>query len=101
MAGGWRRSTNCCVEAAGRPTIVAVHHPPFATGIAAMDAIGLSGSDQFAATLARHPHVRVVISGHLHRSITGRAGDVPVVVCPGADQQLELDLSGSDRRAVR
>jgi Icc protein len=28
-----------------QPTLIAMHHPPFATGIAHMDALGLEGAD--------------------------------------------------------
>src|SRR5262249_16857271 len=41
-------------KAPHRPTIVFMHHAPFTTGIAHMDAIGLIGADRFAAVVARH-----------------------------------------------
>jgi hypothetical protein len=47
-----------------------MHHPPFRTMIGHMDEIGLRDPDgALAAVVARHPQVRRVICGHLHRLI--------------------------------
>jgi len=51
-----------------------MHHPPFQTGIAPMDAVGLGGADAFAAAPARHPEVERVSCGHLYRSIQAPVG---------------------------
>src|SRR5438105_1238249 len=40
-----------------RPTVVLMHHPPFATGIARMDLAGLVGSAALAEIVRRHPQV--------------------------------------------
>ena len=80
------------------PTILAMHHPPVDTGILAMDEIGLPAADRTALgeVLARSPHVLRVISGHVHRAATAVLGGCPVVLCPSAERQLELDLTGGD-----
>jgi 3',5'-cyclic-AMP phosphodiesterase len=51
-------------------TAVALHHPPFETGIWWMDCVGLRGIDRFETVVRRHPHVRHVMSGHVHRPIS-------------------------------
>lgn len=76
----------------GTPTIVAMHHPPFLTGIAHMDAMGLDGRDAFAAVIARHPQVERILCGHLHRAISARVGGTIASTCPGASHQVALDL---------
>lgn len=58
-------------EAPDRPTLVFMHHPPFATGIAAMDAIGLRHPEEFAEILSRHPQVFRLLCGHVHRPVFG------------------------------
>ena len=80
------------------PTILAMHHPPVDTGIQAMDEIGLPAADRAALgeVLAASPHVRRVISGHVHRAATAMLGGCPVVLCPSAERQLALDLAGGD-----
>ena len=77
-----------------RPTLIIMHHPPFATGIAHMDAIGLDGAEAFAAVLARHPQVERVLCGHLHRSIQARIGRHAIAsTAPSTAHQVALDLS--------
>lgn len=81
------------------PTIVAMHHPPFVTGIAHMDRAGLEGADQFEAIVARHPHVERIVCGHLHRPIECRFGRTFASTCPSPAHQVALDLrdDGPDR----
>jgi len=57
-----------------RPTVVALHHPPFVTGIGHMDRLSLSGRKGLAEVISRHPQVERVLAGHLHRPITVRFG---------------------------
>jgi 3',5'-cyclic-AMP phosphodiesterase len=82
----------------GKPTIVAMHHAPLVTGVAAMDALGVPREDRegLAALLQRHPEVKRIVTGHLHRSIVGAAGGVPIFVCPGVHLQLEVDFKGGE-----
>lgn len=78
--------------AGGVPTLVALHHPPFETGIAAMDAIGLDGADDLAALLARHPSVCLVVCAHVHRTAMASCGGHPVFLCPSTALAITLDL---------
>ncbi|WP_326543199.1 phosphodiesterase [Pseudorhodoferax sp.] len=76
-----------------RPAIVAMHHPPFATGIAHMDAIGLlQGAAELDAILRSHPQVERVLCGHLHRAIQARFGGTLASTCPSPAHQIALDL---------
>ena len=81
-------------RAAAVPTIVAVHHPPLATGSEAWDAIGLPARDRraLAAVLARHPQVARVVSGHIHMTIVSSLAGRPVLAAPSTYVQAELDL---------
>jgi len=74
------------------PTLVAMHHPPFLTGIGHMDAQGLEGSEALAAIIERHPHVQRVLCGHLHRSIQYRLVHTIAQTCPSPAHQVALDL---------
>ncbi|HXF66358.1 MAG TPA: phosphodiesterase [Burkholderiales bacterium] len=77
-----------------RPTLIFMHHPPFATGLGRMDAIGLA--PQSAARLreivARHPQVERIVCGHVHRPIQARWGGTVVSICPSTAYQCRLDL---------
>ena len=75
-----------------RPTLIALHHPPFATGIGHMDKLGLADAESFAAIVSRHKQVLRVICGHVHRPITtGWAGSI-ASIAPSIAHQVALDL---------
>lgn len=78
-------------EDSARPTIVALHHPPFPSGLDGFSKIGLGNSDLLATLLADYPNVQRVIAGHNHRSITGMCGPVPAVVAPSASYPFAFD----------
>jgi 3',5'-cyclic-AMP phosphodiesterase len=82
----------------GKPTIVAMHHAPLVTGVAARDALGVPREDRaaLARLLAEHSEVKRIVTGHLHRTIVGAVGGVPVFTCPGVHLQLELDFKGGE-----
>jgi len=87
--------------APGRPTLLAMHHPPFVTGIAHMDAIMLQGPERLRAVLERHPQVQRIVCGHHHRAITARFAGAVASVCPSVAHQVELDLSPAAPAAFR
>lgn len=79
-------------ERPGRPTLVLMHHPPFATGLRAMDEGGLVGREAFAAIVARHPQVELIVAGHVHRTIHAAVGGRRALVAPSCAHQIALDL---------
>ncbi len=87
-------------EALGRvhdgPTILALHHPPFRTGIDWMDRSGFLGLDRFTAVVAEHLPDRIVC-GHLHRPITTMVGGVPTQVGLSTIEAVHLDLADNPR----
>jgi len=75
-----------------RPTVLALHHPPFATGIGFMDAIGLrDGAAELAAIVARHPQIVRVLCGHVHRAITTSWAGRIAMTAPSTCQQIPFD----------
>ena len=63
-------------QARGKPVVLALHHPPFVSGIGHMDRQRLDpeSSEQLAAIVGRYTNVERVICGHVHRPIfTGRS----------------------------
>ena len=75
------------------PTLLFLHHPPFATGIGFMDAIRLDDADALAAVIGKRGHVGLIACGHVHRMIVGQLAAVPVVVGPGVAHQVVFDLT--------
>jgi Icc protein len=87
-------------EAPERPTLVLMHHPPFPTGISAMDAMGLDDAHHFATVIGRHPQVERVVCGHVHRPIVRRFAGTVACVCPSSSHQVALDLPPAKRLGV-
>jgi 3',5'-cyclic-AMP phosphodiesterase len=46
--------------------------------------------------LARWPHLRRVVAGHVHRAAFGLLGGCPVFACPSTHLQVPLDPAGAD-----
>lgn len=86
---------------AGTPTLVLMHHPPFAAGIAHMDAIGLKGREAFAEIVSQHPQIRAILCGHVHRSITAQVGGRLAMCCPSVAHQVALDFTPDGPSAFR
>jgi 3',5'-cyclic AMP phosphodiesterase CpdA len=83
------------------PTLILMHHPPFRTGIAYMDRIGLAGHDGFAAVMRRHGQVEAILCGHVHRPIVTRVGGRTAMICPSPSHQIALDLRPEGGGALR
>lgn len=87
----------CLAERPGRPTILFLHHPPFPTGIATMDALGCRrGDTALAAIVARHPEIERVIAGHYHRPVTVRWAGTIGYAAPSTAHQVALDLRAGE-----
>ncbi|MEM8664329.1 MAG: metallophosphoesterase [Pseudomonadota bacterium] len=79
-------------DALAEPTaLLVMHHPPFPTGIAHMDRLGLQGCERFAQVVAAAPP-RAILCGHIHRTIITSLAGVPVVVAPSPAHAVSLDL---------
>ena len=76
-----------------KPTLVALHHPPFWTGIGHMDQQPLTNPEDLEPVIRRHPQVERVLCGHLHRSIVARFGGTIASTCPSPAHQVALDLA--------
>jgi 3',5'-cyclic-AMP phosphodiesterase len=76
------------------PTLLAMHHPPLATGIPPLDEIGLPEEDRrsLGAVVERHPQVRRIVAGHMHRPITSELAGRAVLAVPSTYMQARLDL---------
>lgn len=76
-----------------RPTLVAMHHPPFVSGIEAMDSINCANSAALGDVVSRHPNIERIICGHIHRPITVRWSGTVVTSAPSTAHQVFLDLT--------
>jgi 3',5'-cyclic-AMP phosphodiesterase len=81
-----------------RVTLLALHHPPVSTGIAAWDEIGLPVADRraLAEVLRRHPQVRRLVAGHVHRTMAGELAGRAVLAVPSTYVQTRLSFNSEE-----
>jgi Icc protein len=84
--------------APGVPTVLAMHHPPLVTGIPPLDHIGLPAEDRRAlgAVVGRHPQVRRIVAGHMHRPVAAELAGRTVLAVPSTYMQARFDLHSQE-----
>jgi Icc protein len=75
-----------------RPTLIAMHHPPLSPSTHPW--FQLIGAQQLLAAMATRPHVRAIVSGHLHEAFDRRSGDL--VVCSAPSSLYAIEHDGDD-----
>lgn len=86
----WLETT--LASSSGRPALLFLHHPPFLTGIWHMDRQSLHNAAELAAIVQRHPRVRLIATGHVHRATLTMFAGRPCTICPVANHAVDLDL---------
>lgn len=87
----WLETT--LASSATRPALLFLHHPPFAAGIWHMDRQNLHNATDLDAIVRRHPRVRTVATGHVHRATLTMFAGVPCTICPAPNHAVDLDLA--------
>lgn len=75
----------------GIPSIVALHHPPFASGVRFMDKIGLRGVDNLREVLEVAPAEVRLICGHLHSNVVASVGRRIAISSPSTCSTFDAD----------
>jgi 3',5'-cyclic-AMP phosphodiesterase len=76
-----------------RPALLFMHHPPFAAGIWHMDRQNLLNASEFALIVRRHPSVRLIATGHIHRAVVTMFAGAVTTICPAPNHAVDLDLA--------
>lgn len=92
--------TKTLAEAPDTPTIIFMHHPPFKTGIVAMDDMGYLDPEAFGKIIQDQDQVLGIFCGHIHRSIQSTFYGKPTIVCPSTSHKILLHLKPDDRLAT-
>lgn len=81
-----------------RPVWLFAHHAPFATGMKAMDTIGINASDatQLGKIVAQHRQIKHFFFGHYHRPISGQWQGIPISCHRSMMMQCALDFTTPD-----
>ncbi len=75
-----------------RPSVLFMHHPPFATGLECIDAKPFIGAGNLERLVRRHSQVEHLICGHAHRQVTVRWAGTTATTAPSIAFQSELVL---------
>jgi 3',5'-cyclic AMP phosphodiesterase CpdA len=83
-------------------TLLAMHHPPISTGIAAWDRIGLPAADRRALgeIVRRHRQVRRLVAGHVHQTIMAELAGCSALTAPSTSTQVRLDFHPAEIELV-
>ena len=79
-----------------KPTLIFMHHPPFKTGIKAMDKIICAGGDDLKKLIELHAQVIGVMCGHVHRHVNVKFGNTIGMIAPSTAAILGLQLTDQD-----
>lgn len=84
------------------PTLLALHHTPLTTGIPEWDGINLLAPQReaLAAVVARHPQLRAIVGGHLHRVAVSTLAGCPVLAAPSTFWQVHPNFERDEVHPV-
>ncbi len=75
-----------------KPTLVLLHHPPFASGIAYLDEYRYLDADPLADVIRRFGNIEAVLCGHVHRPMARCWAGTVVLSCPSTTTEIALQL---------
>ena len=70
-----------------RPTLLGIHHPPRSPSTNPM--FQLIGAEEMLTALRERPHVRAIVTGHLHEVFDRREGDLRIYGAPSSWYAIE------------
>lgn len=86
--------SDALAQSADLPVVLAMHHPPFRTGIEHMDQQNLLvGRQALARIVRRYDNIEHILCGHVHRPVSVRFAGTLASIAPSTAHQVTLDLS--------
>ncbi len=82
------------------PTVVAMHHPPFAIGLPGIDKYGLENAADVLDVLTDAPAVHRLLSGHVHRAVEFHHGCMTASTCPAVSVSFGLEPDPTGKRVA-
>jgi len=73
---------NARLTAVVLPALMFVHHPPIPVHSPWLDKIGLQDAADFERVVSNHPHVRLIVTGHVHQELAGSFAQAVVLTTP-------------------
>jgi Icc protein len=97
---GWLE--NALAADARTSTLIAMHHPPVLTHVPDFDVVGIPDDERaaLADVVRRHPHVSLIVAGHVHRAISGEPAGRRVLSAPSTYAGFALDFTSGQLDAI-
>lgn len=83
------------------PTVIALHQPPFRTGLRYLDCLPFPGAARFREIVGENPQVALVIGGHIHCVRAVRWNGTLALTAPSTAPQLVPELFERRAFAIR
>jgi len=80
-------------DAAEKPTLIFMHHPPVKCGVRESDGDGFIGADLLGQVVGKYANIERIVCGHIHLLVHARWHGTIVTTAPGMGMQLGLDLT--------
>ncbi len=80
-------------NAAGKPTIIFMHHPPVKCGVLETDEDGFVGADLLGDVVEKYPNIERILCGHIHLTTHVRWCGTVISTAASMGLQLLLDLT--------
>ena len=75
-------------EHVDQPTVLFMHHPPFAIGSAWINAIGLENADELMQCVTSATQVKAICAGHVHQEFESVVNGLGLFTTPSASIQI-------------
>ena len=105
--GELRELASVLQETRTQPVLIALHHPPIATGSRWLDTMQISNSREFKDLIAQYPNVRALVFGHIHQTWRSAWGETQLMGTPSTGFQFaplsdtfRLDLTAPGYRWI-
>tara|TARA_R110002072_G_scaffold1114_3_gene9305 strand:+ start:446 stop:1237 length:792 start_codon:yes stop_codon:yes gene_type:complete len=79
-------------KAKDAPILLALHHPPFPSGIEFMDTIGLTNCDSLSTVISGHKGPLRIVCGHIHSMMVSDFAGHIAISAPSPCSTVALDL---------
>lgn len=99
-AEGFRFLDQVLADLKGKPLIIATHHPWLHCGIPEMDADNLRNGAALLKRLEQYPGAVRMMSGHVHRAITGQVGSILCQIAPSTGHSVHRDTQKNAPHAL-
>lgn len=95
LSAGSLEAIGRAIDAAGKPVLLALHHPPVSGQVPTLDGIGLREAEGFASWLGANAAVAAVLAGHYHQAQFRVVAGRPVLVAPSVAPTLLADFGAA------